>query len=354
MQSPRGAQGAALFAAVDIGTVSTRLALCLQEEDGTARMLERDARITDLGEGVDRTGRLTEAAVARVLGAVGDYLALVRARSAELGAPAVAICTATSAARDAANAADLLGPLRAMGLEAQVIDGEVEASLALLGVTADFGGDPVLVADVGGGSTELACGRRGGAGALERGPVRSHDVGCRRLAERFFGPQAAPGGERAAREEVARSFAAYLDELGERRPERLVCVGGTATTLVAVTRKLVPYDPAAVHLAALTRAEVHELARRLLDTPLDELRHTPGLQPKRAAVIGPGALILDVLMEQGGWDSYQASESDSLQGLLACARARAFGEACPCPGWQPKTTFLGEPGCAGARGGALC
>jgi exopolyphosphatase/guanosine-5'-triphosphate,3'-diphosphate pyrophosphatase len=328
-----------LYAAVDVGTVSTRLAVAAEGADGPA-VLERDAVITDLGEGVDAGGRLSPAAIGRTRDVLAGYVARVRDLAARHGGACLCVCTATSASRDAANADEFTGAVRDLGLLPQVIDGGVEASLALLGVTADFGTSPVVVADIGGGSTELALGRRDGDGGLVQGPARSHDVGCRRVAERFFA-KGAPAREacREARAFVRAAFAPYLADLGEGARARLVCVGGTATSLVAVARGLVPYDPAAVHLARLGRPEVHALTRRLLGLAPEELRALPGLQPKRAAVIAQGALILDELMEAGGWDAYTASESDSLQGLLTCARAAARGEAGPLS-WRPVFSII--------------
>ncbi len=335
-----GTGPADLVAAVDIGTVSTRLIVARPLPDGTFDVLERQARITDLGEGVDASGRLAPAAVGRTVAAVEDYLARIRAHVASSGAGAAAVATTTtSAARDAANAGDLLEPLRARGLAPQVIAGGTEASLALLGVTADFPGRTVLVADVGGGSTELTAGRRGADGTLREDGGASYNVGCRRVTERFFadGGPAAPEAEAAARAFVAGALAPHFDAAGRAAPPAtLVCVGGTATSLVAVANRLVPYDPGFVHLHRMGRAEVSALAARLLGMSADERARLPGLQPKRAGVIAAGALILDVLMGLGGWDAYTASESDSLMGLLACVRAALEGRPAPVAGWAPE------------------
>ena len=98
-----------------------------------------------------------------------------------------------------------------------------------------------------------------------------------------------------------------------------------------------PYDSSFVHLHRTTRDCVRGLAERLLAMDGAARRSLPGLQPKRADVIGAGALILDVLMEAGGFDEYVASESDSLFGLLACMRAQADGVPSPF-GWEVRTS----------------
>ncbi len=379
------AEGAMTLAAIDVGTVSTRLIVSEVDAAGRTRPFERQARITNLGMGVDATGRLEAAAIERTVACVTAYGRRVAelAREAreghgasegngthEDGAPAArwVTITLTSAARDAANADDLLGALRARGLDPQVIPGDVEARLALLGVTSDFPGQDVLVADVGGGSTELVCGRRDADG-LHVGRGHSFDVGCRRVTERFFGTGGGippTDGVRAARAFVRETLGAFFaddfagagalaagDAIANASsasaspaspapfvaPRTLVGVGGTATSLVAVAHELVPYDPAFVHLRRMPRDLVRDLARRLLAMDVEQRRALPGLQPKRADVIAAGALIIDELMDVGGYDAYVASESDSLIGLLTCEYAAAHGVPGPlAPLWDARVT----------------
>lgn len=335
----------ALLAALDIGTVSTRLIAARPLANGGFDVLERQARITDLGEGVDARGTLARAAVGRTLAAVRDYLASARQHAARAALPLAVAVTTTSAARDAENSDDLLEPLRDLGLDPQVIPGSVEARLALLGVVGDFAGQSVAVADVGGGSTELTVGGRTQTGELLVRRCASYDVGCRRLTERFFsdGGPATPSAQGRARACVAdalRPFFGREASLPDGPPPTLVCVGGTATSLVSVANALVPYDPSFVHLHRMAHARVHEQAQALLGMSSAERAALPGLQPKRAAVIAAGALILDVLMDLGGWQMYAASESDSLVGLLTCMRARLANEAPPLA-WTPRLALIG-------------
>ena len=170
-------------AAIDLGTVSSRLVLA-QVEAGAIVESSKHTEITDLGEGVDATGRFCEAAVERVLAACHMFVDEARTFGA-----ACVCTTCTSAARDASNAALLLDGLRELGLEPQVIPGEVEARLTFFGVAHDFAGERIIVADSGGGSTELATGvyaPERGVFALEG--TRSLDIGCRRVTERCFLP----------------------------------------------------------------------------------------------------------------------------------------------------------------------
>ena len=209
-------------AAIDLGTVSSRLVLA-QVEAGAIVESSKHTEITDLGEGVDATGRFCEAAVERVLAACRMFVDEARTFGA-----AYVSTTCTSAARDASNAALLLGGLRGLGLEPQVIPGEVEARLTFFGVAHDFAGERIIVADSGGGSTELAT----GVYAPERGVftlegTRSLDIGCRRVTERFFSALPPSTNELAAAAAWAgEQFSAYFWGLPSdfERAERLVAV----------------------------------------------------------------------------------------------------------------------------------
>ena len=333
------------IAVIDIGTVTARLAVA-DVESGRVVRLAKSSNIVNLGQDVDRTGRLREDAQARLLSCVDLYLASAR----EAKAPAVC-CTLTSAARDAENSADLLGQLARRGLSAQVIPGEVEGTLTFLGVAQDFGGRRIMVADNGGGSTEMAVGSldgdaREGAG-LELEWVRSVDVGCRRLTEKFLSrtdpPEAADlaSAHELARERFRRDvpWCAAGADASAMRPERLVVTGGTATTLVAIEKGLDPYDPRQVHLATLTRADVEALERRLSSITVAERAELKGIQAKRAPVILGGTVAISELMGVTGFDELTVSESDLLFGLSIVAAATYAGTASPL-GWRPELSLL--------------
>lgn len=330
-------QSQSLYCAFDVGTVSTCL-LCATVEDGRVRPLLRRAAVTDLGEGVDKSSELLPAAIERTVRTVADYLAQARELAARQGLEPWCTLTATSAARDARNADDLRRALAELGLCAEVLPGDIEAALGLLGATADFGPEPVLVADIGGGSTELSCGNRDAAGGLVRGPSVSLDVGARRLTERFLacGPDEAcdPRGVVAARRLAREAAEGFLHGMGDL-PGRLVCVGGTATTVVAVNAGLEPYDADFVHLRFTSADELHELAQRLCRLTARERAGLAGLQPKRAHVIHAGALVLDELVRAGGWDGFTTSESNSLFGVACCMDAAQRRCRSPLP-WVPQ------------------
>lgn len=324
------------LAVIDIGTVTARLAVS-EVVAGRVRLIRKISTICNLGQGVDRTGVLNPEACQRVTSCVADYVGAAR----DLGAD-VTCCTLTSAARDASNSADLLAMLRDAGVEPQVIPGEVEGRLTFLGVAQDFPGKQILVADNGGGSTELACGRLASDG-LHMDLVHSTDVGCRRLTDRFLSKTDPPAAsDRASAHAFAASLfgpvVAELRALGAE-PELLAVTGGTATTLVAIAKKLVPYDSSQVHLAQVTRAQVAELEGRLGSLTVAERATVPGIQAKRAPVILAGTVALGELMDQTGFDAMTVSESDLLVGMSLTLDAAARGAETPV-GWTPAFASL--------------
>ena len=324
-------------AAIDLGTVSSRLVLA-QVEDGAIVESSKHTEITDLGEGVDATGRFCEAAVGRVLAACRMFVDEVRAFGA------ACICTTcTSAARDASNAALLLDGLRELGLEPQVIPGEVEARLTFFGVAHDFTGERIIVTDSGGGSTELATGvyaPERGVFALEG--TRSLDIGCRRVTERFFSALPPTGSELAAAGAWAnKQFAGYFKSLPVdfERAERLVAVGGTVTTLVALVHELEPYDSSFVHLRELSLDQVSDAIERMSSLDVAGIAALPGVQPKRAGVILAGAVVIRELMRAGGYDALTVSENSLLAGMAATINEVLDG-ATPTIAWTPSLSVL--------------
>ncbi|WP_417803013.1 phosphatase [Thermophilibacter provencensis] len=334
-------------ACIDIGTVTARLAVADVEGGRVARLIKH-SEICNLGEGVDATGRLRDDAIGRVFSCVRGYVAL----AVEAGAPA-ACCTLTSAARDAENSRDMTSALESLGLSPLVIPGRIEGSLTFLGVAQDFRGRRILVADNGGGSTELALGSLGEDGALDLTYVRSVDVGCRRVTEKYLqaAPLPTPDDLAAAHAFVSEGFAPAVEEGGlwaagsERAvagaPEALVVCGGTVTSLVAMDAELEPYDSARVHLASLTREKVEALEARLAGLTVEQRAELPGLQAKRAPVILGGAVAISELMRQTSFSALQASESDLLFGLALTAAASLDGTASPV-GWRPEMHALPE------------
>ena len=333
-----------LLAAIDIGTVTARLALA-QVEDGRVIRMAKYTEIVNLGEGVDTAKRLLPEAIHRCVGCVSSYVDHARKEGAE-----AVVCTLTSAARDAENAPDLGMGLASLGLEPMIIPGEIEGALTFLGVSHDFENHRILVADSGGGSTELVVGTLAGQGAaqgagqqlggqqLDINFVESVDLGCRRLTERFNLSSDHPSTEDI---DGAHKMAAQMmsEAIGRAQqqcaaPELLVGVGGTATSLIAIRDHLDPYDPSKVHLNHISLDEVLQIEGLLASKTLKEREDITGLQAKRAPVMLAGTILLAELMKNSAFKHLVVSESDLLFGLVVTAAAVHQGKQSPVI-WQP-------------------
>ena len=350
-----------LLAAIDIGTVTARLALA-QVEDGRVIRMAKYTEIVNLGEGVDTTKRLLPEAIHRCVGCVSSYVDYARKEGAE-----AVVCTLTSAARDAENAPDLGMGLASLGLEPMIIPGEIEGALTFLGVSHDFENHRILVADSGGGSTELVVGTLAGQPAaqdagqsagqpaaqgagqqlggqqlggqqLDINFVESVDLGCRRLTERFNLSSDHPSAEDidGAHQMAAQMMSEAIGRAQQQcaAPELLVGVGGTATSLIAIRDHLDPYDPSKVHLNHISLDEMLQIEGLLASKTLKEREDITGLQAKRAPVMLAGTILLAELMKNSGFKHLAVSESDLLFGLVITAAAVHQGKQSPVI-WKP-------------------
>ncbi len=295
-------------AAIDCGTNSIRLLVADRRGDSLTSVA-REMRIVRLGQDVDRTGRLATAAIERTRAALADYVRQLRG----LGAQRVRM-VATSASRDADNAAEFRAMVRAvLGAEPEVITGEEEAQLSFTGAVAGLPADlpaPYLVVDIGGGSTEFVVGTGSAESAV------SVDIGCVRMTERHLGDDPPTAAQVAAAETDIRSVVTgALAKVGADRAATLIGLAGSVTTVAGIALALPEYRPERIHHARIGRDRVAAVSADLLRRAHDQRMELGVMHPGRADVIGAGALILRVLMEQAGMDTVVASEHDILDGI---------------------------------------
>jgi exopolyphosphatase/guanosine-5'-triphosphate,3'-diphosphate pyrophosphatase len=298
----------------------------------------RQMRIVRLGEGVDRTGRLSAAALDRTMTALREYAGLVADAK-----PAAVRMVATSASRDAANAQEFTDRVvEILGVAPEVISGDEEAMLSFTGATRELAGTPLaaacsppyLVTDIGGGSTEFVLGGpqvpsgqvlpgqvlpgQVLPGQVPRGQVhsRSVNIGCVRLTERHL------HGDPPLAAQVAATVAdidAALDQVAAAVPvaqaRTLVGLAGSVTTVAAIALGLAEYDSARIHHSRISAARVHDIAGDLLAMTRAERAAIPVMHPGRIDVIGAGALILDRIMTRFGFTEVLVSEHDILDGI---------------------------------------
>lgn len=292
------------IAAIDCGTNSVKILI-----GELPHVLVRESRMVRLGQGVDTTGLLGDDALVRTFAAIDEYAALVR----EYDVTRLRFC-ATSATRDARNAQVFTDGVRErLGVTPEVLSGDEEAALVFAGAVShlrDPVEQPVLVVDIGGGSTELVLGSDQPESAV------SMDIGSVRLHERHL-----PGDPPTA-EQVAACLAdidQHLDAcpvpLGAARS--LIGTSGTIKTLAAGMLDLPVYDRDALDGVELGSADTTDYVDRLVAMTVAERLAIPSMHPGRADVIGAGALIWSRVLTRSGVERYRVSEADILYGIAA-------------------------------------
>jgi exopolyphosphatase/guanosine-5'-triphosphate,3'-diphosphate pyrophosphatase len=315
-------------AAIDCGTNSLRLLIAdVDPASGQLTDVLRRMEIVRLGQGVDATGRLAPAALARTLGMLAEYADAIRL--AKVGQIRM---VATSATRDASNAEEFSrGVQVVLGVLPEVITGADEASLSFAGATAELAGGaansadgprpPYLVVDIGGGSTEFVLGSPAlhGAPASEGGgqlAALSVDIGCVRLTERHLQADPPTADQiAAATADIDAALATVAAAVPVREARTLVGLAGSVTTVAAIALDLPVYDPERTHHARLSAAAVHAVTQSLLSQTREQRAAIGSMHPGRVDVIGAGALVLDRVLQAFGFDAVVASEHDILDGI---------------------------------------
>lgn len=292
-------------AAVDCGTNTIKL-MVADLPDG--EVLVRETRMVRLGQDVDRTGRLHPDALARAFAALDEYAALVREHPVDR-----IRFVATSAARDADNGDEFAAGVRErLGVDPEVVSGSEEAALSFGGAIRHLRvphEPPVLVVDIGGGSTELILGDGG-----QPESVASMDVGSVRMHERHLRSDPPTAAEVAA---AVADVDAHLDACGvpAEQARTVVGVAGTVLTVAAGVLDLPAYDRDALDQAVVPAEAVHAETERLLGMTVAQRLALPYMHPGRADVIGAGALVLDRVLRRTRAGTLVVSEADILDGI---------------------------------------
>lgn len=294
------------LATIDVGTNTTLVLVAEGTSGDDVRVLADRAEITRLGRGIGKDGRLGAEGIERTLAALTAFAALAQ----EHGAPIVAV--GTEALRRAPNANDFLEPAaRILGVPVEVIDGDREAALTFQAARSSFpalAAGTMVVADIGGGSTELVV-ARGGRVELRA----SLPLGSVRLTERHIHHDPAADLELDALVAEVRST---LSPVELPAGAALVGTAGTVTTLAAMAQALSSYDAALVHGYRLAAAALEAEITRLRRSTQQEREAMAGLDPRRADVILAGACILLELARHARVDAITVSDRGIRWGLL--------------------------------------
>ena len=316
-----GAEGGAVterVAAIDCGTNSIRLLIADIDARGSVLTdIEREMRIVRLGEGVDRTGRLSEAALSRTIAALREYADRIEALS-----PAAVRMVATSATRDAENSQEFVDRVKeVLGASPEVVSGDEEAWLSFSGATRELAGaalarqdgcaPPYLVTDIGGGSTEFVLGGPEGVSG-----ARSVDIGCVRMTERHLHRDPPSRAEvAAATADIDSALVTVAASVPVEQGRTLVGLAGSVTTVAGIALGLKRYEATRIHHSRITAAQVHEVTRQLLAQTRAERAAIGVMHPGRVDVIGAGALVLDRIIAHFGFAEVLVSEHDILDGI---------------------------------------
>ncbi|KGA15340.1 exopolyphosphatase [freshwater metagenome] len=298
-------------AAIDCGTNSIRL-LIADIENGTLTDVVRTMVIVRLGEGVDKTGEFSQAALARTFAAIETFALLISQHQ-----PERVRFVATSASRDVSNRSEFMdGVLSRLGIEPDIISGDEEAELSFLGATADLVNEqeppaaPYLVVDIGGGSTEFVLGTTGPTAAI------STNVGCVRMTERhLISDPATPQEIAAAIADIDAAIDLAYQSVPISQAHSLIGLAGSVTTVAAIALGLSEYDSIAIHGSRISAPDIHRITGELLAMTRAQRAKLGPMHEGRIDVIGSGALVLDRIMIRTGLGEVVVSERDILDGI---------------------------------------
>ena len=296
------------FAAIDCGTNAIRLLIAAVDSNKVSDRL-REMRTVRLGEGVDATGEFSNMALERTFAACREYAELLmQYEIKELR------FVATSASRDVSNRdVFITGVKEILGVEPEVISGDQEAELSYRGALSglDVKGS-VLVADIGGGSTEFV------TTLADRSLVsESVNIGCVRMTERYL--QSDPPTQQeveAATRDIRNQIELIARTVPIRTETTFIGLAGSVTTVAAMALGLHEYDADLIHGSALSLEEVDAVTNELLHMTRAQRAELGFMHPGRVDVIGGGALVLRESMRLLGFTQVVVSEKDLLDGVV--------------------------------------
>ena len=293
-------------ASIDIGTNTILLLLAEVEGEEIKPLFEMET-VVRLGEGVQENGILTKEAMNRGIETLSQYLERCQAMKVQK-----IFAVGTSALREAKNSAEFLRLVKEkLNLSIEVISGEEEARLSFLAVSKDLMevNEPILVVDVGGGSTEFILGR-----GNQINQWTSLPLGSVRFAEQYLHSDPVQEKEWNTMEKRIRELLAKIPHSHE--PLSMVAVGGTATTLASVEQGLEEFIPQKIHHFVLRREALKNQLLLYRSKTIEERKKIPGLPAARADVILAGGAILYMTMEELNCPSVLISCHGVRYGLL--------------------------------------
>lgn len=282
------------YAVIDVGSNSVRLMISV---DGITQ--NKYVKTTRLAQNLGDEKVLKKEPIERTACAVSFFAS----KAKELCADKIYVF-ATAAVREAKNKCEFLTIVKNLcGLDVEVISGDMEAKLGAIGALNDKDG---AIIDVGGASSEVMVVKNGNAvysKSLDIGAVKIKDA-CEQNKQKILA-----------------LVENKVSEYGEIPSSNFIGIGGTATTMAAISLQLEVYDPAKVHGYVLSIEQVKAIRDMLLELTLEQKYNLKGLQKERAEVISGGVSLIYQILKKAGADKITISESDNLEGYLTLKRS---------------------------------
>ena len=292
------------YAVIDIGTNSTRLLIASVEGD---KMVDREKHLitTRMGQGVDENKIINQETILRNVAALKELKELSESKGVN-----EFIVFGTSALRDAKNASEFIDLAKKdLGLTVDILDGQTEARYAFLGVSEQYKGEPIIIMDVGGGSTELICAAKGRIlNSI------SFDMGAVRMTERFIKND--PPIDRELRD-ISHMVQETLKVANEMEKSfTIIGVGGTATTLSQVVQEIEEYTPEKIHNSEVFLEDIDKMNKKFSMLKDEQRKKIVGLNPQRSDIIIAGAIIVSEVLKRYKKESFKTSDYDNLEGAI--------------------------------------
>lgn len=299
------------LAAIDIGTNSLHMIVVRVRPDFSFEIIDREKEMVRLGAGGLDGRALTPKAMQAALQVLSKFRRLAESHQVER-----IEAVATSAVREAENGGAFLKAIvEQTGIRARVISGTEEARLIHLAAAYGLGltNEVAVTVDIGGGSVEIT---HGTGPMLVEG--RSFKLGVIRLSERFVkSDPLSPNHERKMVRHIEAELKPFLKQIAEAGFDRVV---GTSGTILSVGTIAAAEEDGAVPTGLRNRRidarQIRRVRRMLCEADMEQRLDVPGLEPRRADIAVPGAVLIDVILRRLGAKAITLCDMSLREGII--------------------------------------
>lgn len=294
-------------AVIDLGSNSFRLVVYGWEPQGPWALTDEIREAVRISEGMSGDGLLHPEPVERAIHTVEVFAAFCRATETR-----EVIAVGTSALREAANGAEVVAEIkRRSGLDVRVLGVEEEARYGALAIVNSTTLDDGIGLDIGGGSVQLAA-----IADRRMTEAASFPLGAVRVSEAFLPDERPSEKQVEALREHVREQLRPVDWLPGRQGGRIVGIGGSIRNLASAAQRRGGFPELGVQGSSLRREDLSELTEELATLPVSKRAGVPGIKPDRADVILGAAIVLEEILDHGGFGEIEATEAGLREGLF--------------------------------------